>query len=175
MPHSTDAYQTGGGILSIAAWSGTSPPADLDLEDMGNSPEFTIEPTVEKLVHQSSRGSTLDDDKSVTTKKGYTLSFKLDEPAVDQLTMFFQGIKDSANSIRPLEQDTLEYRVKFTPDYESGEEWIYDCHRVEISAAGALNLIKMNEWNELEFTGKGLSDVANHPTNRFWSMTKQTV
>ncbi|MBI4962500.1 MAG: hypothetical protein HY913_04425 [Desulfomonile tiedjei] len=169
MAHDVEKFVTGGGIVTIKKLPIGS------YTDMGNCPELTVETKTEKLEHFSSRGTFKSKDKSITTQKTATLKIKLDEVAQEQLAMYFQGIIDDQYSIRPLEADELEYAVKFVPDYASGEEWTYEFWRVKISAAGTLNLIKMNEWAELEFEGEILEDVDSHPTNRFWGMTKPTA
>lgn len=169
MAHDVTKYRTGGGVLQIKKLpSGT-------YEDIGNCVELTVETKIDKLEHFASRTGTKTKDKSVVQQKTVTLKFKLDEIAQDQLALYFQGIIDDEYTIRPLMADEAEYSIKFTPDYQTGEEWELEFWRVSISAAGALNLIKTGEWAELEFEGEVLADATGHPTNPWFGMTLPTV
>ncbi len=174
MGHDIEKYQIGGGILSIAQWTGTTPPTEDDYVDMGNCPDAEIFSKVDVKSHECTRQGTVVEDMQVPIKTEVSIKFSLDELGVEQLAMYFQAIVDSDYSIRPLTATLQEYALLFTPDYETGEEWQYEIWRVQLSAASALKLINMKDFSSLHFNGKVLADFANHPTNPFWGMTMVT-
>lgn len=170
-PHSTTLYTLGRGIVSIAAWSGTTPPASVT--DVGNSPRFEVEVTEEVLDHYSSRSGTRNKDKSVVLETGYTLNFDLDEFAVSNLAMYLMG-SISGNVISANTELDKEYEVQFASDNPAGpnEDWVF--HRVKLSPGGSINLIS-DEWSLMTFTGEGLADTANNPTSPYFTVTFATT
>jgi hypothetical protein len=157
--------------VSIAAWSGTTPPGTLD--DVGNSPRFEVEVTEEKLDHYSSRSGTRVKDKSVVLETGYTLNFDLDEFAVSNLAMYLLG-SVSGNVISANTELEKEYSVKFASDNPAGPNETWEFHRVTLSPGGALNLIS-DEWSLMTFSGEGLADTANNPTSPYFTVTFATT
>ena len=170
-PHSTTLYTLGRGVVSIAAWVGTSPPGTLD--DVGNSPRFEVEVTEETLEHYSSRSGTRNKDKSVVLETGYTLNFDLDEFAVSNLAMFLMG-SISGNVISANTELDKEYSVAFQSDNPAGPNELWEFHRVKLSPGGALNLIS-DEWSLMTFAGEGLSDNQNNPTSPYFTVTYATT
>ena len=80
IPHNTDLYAIGKGILYVGTWSGTTPPTDPSgYTDMGNCTSFEIEPIIERLEHYSSRTGYRTRDKYPVIETKYTLTFDLDE------------------------------------------------------------------------------------------------
>mgnify|MGYP001814065207 CR=1 FL=1 len=170
-PHSTSLYTLGRGIVSIGAWSGTTPPGSLS--DVGNSPRFEVEVTEERLDHYSSRSGTRTKDKSVVLETGYTLNFDLDEFAVSNLAMFLMG-SISGNVISANTELDKEYSVEFVSDNPVGPNETWEFHRVTLSPGGSLNLIS-DEWSLMSFTGEGLADSANNPTSPYFTVTYATT
>lgn len=170
-PHNTTLYTLGRGVVSIAAWTGTTPPGALN--DVGNSPRFEVEVTEEKLDHYSSRSGTRNKDKSVVLETGYTVNFDLDEFAVNNLAMYLMG-SVSGNVISANTELDKEYAVKFVSDNPAGPNETWEFHRVMLSPGGALNLIS-DEWSLMSFTGEGLSDTANNATSPYFTVTYATT
>jgi hypothetical protein len=170
---STELYQLGRGIVSIAEWTGSTPPSAGDYEDVGNSPRFEAEVTEEKLDHYSSRSGIRVKDKTVTLEVGYALNFDLDEVSMENLARFLRGTisGDVISAATNLEQ---EYAVKFVSDNPVGENEKWEFWRVRLSPGGAFNLIS-DEWNLMTFTGEGLADVANHPNTPYFDVTWVTT
>lgn len=70
--------------------------------DLGNAPAFTVNTTIDKLEHFSSRAGLSKKDLEVITKLTMAGSFTLDEPNADNLAMFFlsnAGAEDSAQGV----------------------------------------------------------------------------
>jgi hypothetical protein len=66
-------------------------PADAAYLDLGNAPAFTINTTLEKLEHFSSRSGLSKKDLEVITKMTMAGSFTLDEPNAENLAMFLMS------------------------------------------------------------------------------------
>ena len=168
---STTLYKLGRGVVSIAAWVGTTPPASQT--DVGNSPRFECEVVEENLDHFSSRSGTRNKDKQVTIEIGYNLNFDLDEFSVRNLAMFLKG-SISGNVISANTELDKEYEVQFVSDNPAGpnETWLF--HKAKLSPGGSLNLIS-DEWSLMSFTGEGLSDVTNNPSSPYFDVTFATT
>lgn len=174
MAHSTDYYQTGGGILYIAEWDGTTPPEEGDYVDAGNCVELSIQPEVEWLEHKSHRGGTAKTDKKVATESKLMINFKLDEIQEMNLKIFFMG-DTSGTTIRPLNATSKEYAVKFVADPETGNAYDYELWRVQMSPAEALNIINMGEWATMGFSGEVLEDSTNNSSSPFGEVSLQAT
>lgn len=168
---STTLYTLGRGIVSLAAWSGTSPPGSLN--DVGNSPRFEVEVTEETLDHYSSRSGTRTKDKKVVLETGYTLNFDLDEFSVQNLTMYLKG-SVSGNVISANTQLDKEYSVQFVSDNPAGPNETWEFHRCKLTPGGSLNLIS-DEWSLMSITGEGLADTTNNPTSPYFTVTFATT
>lgn len=171
---STTLYTLGKGIVSIAAWSGTTPP--VSLTDVGNCPRFEVEVTEETLDHYSSRSGTRVKDKQVVIETGFTLNFDLDEFSVANLAMFLKGtVSGSKNHI--ISANTVldkEYAVKFVSDNPAGPNETWEFHRCKLSPGGNLGLIS-DEWALMTFTGEGLADSVNHASSPYFTVTFATT
>jgi hypothetical protein len=79
--------------------------------DLGNAPAFTVNTTIEKIEHFSSRSGLSKKDLEVITKLTMAGSFTLDEPNAENLAMFFMsdaGAEDaSQGTITTESADTL--------------------------------------------------------------------
>jgi hypothetical protein len=159
--------------MSIAEWTGSTPPSAGDYEDVGNSPRFECEVSEEKLDHYSSRSGIRVKDKSVTLEIGYTLNFDLDEVSQANLARFVRGTV-SGDEIRAATALDQEFAVKFVSDNPVGENEKWEFWRVTLSPGGAFNLIS-DEWNLITFTGEGLADTANHPSSPYFTVTWVTT
>lgn len=173
IPHNTDLYQLGKGILYIAEWTGTTPPAAIDT-DIGNCPRMEVEVTEERLEHYTSRSSTKTRDKNVILEVGYDLSFDLDEISLTNLQKFLRATLSGANVLLANTALNKEYALKFVSDNAVGPNETWEFWRLELSPGAAFNLIS-DEWALLTFNGKGLDDTTNHPTSPYFNVTYATT
>lgn len=161
-------YKTGGANIYFAAWTGSTPPTlPGDYEHIGNCPQFSTEPKFEKLIHKSSMGAVFEEDQSRIIERSLGIKLTLDEINVDNVTMFFGGVKEDEHTVRLLEDATKTVAVKMVSSDDQGPKWTIELWKVELSGAGAIEWITMSQYAKMELQGKVLSDVANHPSNRF--------
>jgi hypothetical protein len=172
IPHNTDLYAVGKGIIYMDAWSGTTPPASVTT-DMGNCTSFEVEPIVERLEHFSSRSTYRTRDKYPILETKYSLTFDLDEIAAVNLNRFLMGTI-SVNVISGLEGANLEFAIKFVSDNPTGPNATWEFWKVVLTPNGALQLIG-DEWMVMSFTGEGLSDSANHASSPYYTVTYVTT
>lgn len=169
---STTLYTLGRGIVSIAAWTGTTPPVTLD--DVGNCPRFEVEVTEETLDHYSSRSGTKVKDKQVVIETGFSLNFDLDEFSVANLARFLKGTITGGNVISANTVLDSEYAVKFVSDNPAGPNETWEFHRCKLSPGGNMSLIS-DEWALMTYTGEGLADTTNNPTSPYFTVTFATT
>jgi hypothetical protein len=169
----TALYSLGRGVLTIAEWSGTTPPSAVDFESMGNCPKFEVEVTEEKLEHFSKQTGLKVKDKSVTLEIGYNLSFDLDEISAANLAKFVRGTL-AADVISAATSLDAEFAITFTTDNPVGENEVWEFWRCSLSPGAAYNLIS-DEWSTLSFTAEGLADSANHAASPYFNVTWVTT
>src|SRR5262245_21624402 len=75
-------YHIGKGIVS---WK---PTGDATFHDLGNAPQFTYAPTVEKLEHFSAREGVKVKDFTAITQVAATITIQLDEITAQNLALF---------------------------------------------------------------------------------------
>ena len=166
-PHSTENYAIGKGILSIGEWSGETPP--VSNTDIGNCSDITVEPTVERLPHYSSRSDFKLKDKNPVTQRDYVVTFTCDEMAAVNLNRFLMGSL-SGSVISALQGVNKEYAMDFVSDNPIGPNETWEFWKCTITPSGPLSLIG-DEWMALSFTAEGLADVANHPDSPYFDVT----
>lgn len=162
---STNNYQLGRGILSLAEFSGGAPGA---YTDMGNCPAFSMEVTEEKLPHYSSRTGTKTKDKEVVIETGYNLTFDLDEVSINNLKIFLKGTT-SENKVYANQSLDREFAVRFVTDNPAGPNETWYFWRVTLSPNGPFSLIS-DEWSTMSFNGEGLSDTVNHSSSSYFDV-----
>lgn len=167
---STELYTLGKGTVWIAEWSGGAPGT---YRDVGNSPKFEAEVSVERLNHFSSRSGAKAKDKIATIERGYTVNFDLDEKSALNLAMFLMGTVDG-NTIHALVNTDKEYAIKFKADNPAGPNDIWEFWKCNISPAGAVSLIS-DEWITMSYIGEGLSDTALHSSSPYFDVTGTTT
>lgn len=172
--HSVKAHELGGGIPYAAFWDGITPPEEADYFDLGNCTEFTYNVSVETVEHKSRRGGQLVTDLRVVKEKGYTVSFTLDEPTIVNLALFLKGTIDG-NDILALENPNQEIALKFVSDNDVGENSIAYFWRMTVDPGGDYSVISHDDFKTLQFSGTGLADTDNHPTNEYFKVTKIDV
>jgi hypothetical protein len=174
IPHNTELYLVGKGILYIAEWSGTTPPTDpTDYEDVGNCTSFECEPMQERLEHYSSRSGYRTRDKYPIIETKYSLTFDLDEFAAKNMNRFLAGTL-SANEVLALQGANLEYALKFISDNPTGPNFVARMWKVVLSSNGAMQWIG-DDWAIMSFTGEGLADTANHASSPYITVTYVTT
>lgn len=174
VPHNTDLYTIGKGVLHVGQWSGTTPPTDPgSYTDMGNCPSFEVEPVVERLEHYSSRTGYRTRDKYPIIETKYNLTFDLDEMAAKNLTKFLQGTLSDPD-IYALEGANLEFAIKFVADNPTGPNTTWRFWKVVLTPNGAMQLIG-DDWAVMSFTGEGLSDATNHASSPYFTVTYDTT
>jgi hypothetical protein len=172
---STTLYSLGKGVMKVGDWSGATPPTfPSGYTDVGNCPDFTVEVTEEVLDHYSSRSGIKTKDKSVTLETGYTVKFKLDEKSVKNLQMFLKATLSGSNILLANTQLDKEYALYFVSDNPVGPNESWSFWRCKLKPDGAFSLIG-TEWQTLGFSGEGLSDVANHVSSPFFTVTFATT
>lgn len=165
---SVSNYKTGGANVYLAAWNGSNPPSlPGDYLHVGNCPQFSTEPTFEKLTHKSSMGAVYEEDQIRIIDRSLQIRLSLDEINVDNVAIFFGGTQDDDRTVRLLEAGTKVFAVKLVSTDDQGPKWTIELWKVELSGVGAMEWITMNQYAKLVLRGKVLSDPANHPTNRF--------
>lgn len=162
---STNLYQLGRGIISLAVFSGGAPGS---YTDVGNCPSFSVEVTEEKLPHYSSRTGTKTKDKEVVIETGYTLTFDLDEISILNLKYFVKGTS-SQNKVYANQSLDREFAIKFVTDNPAGPNEIWYFWRVTLTPNGPFSLIG-DEWSTLSFSGEGLSDTVNHASSSYFDI-----
>lgn len=169
---STTLYTLGKGILSIGEWSGENPPSSYS--DVGDCPKFDVEVTEEVLEHFSSRSGTKTKDKVVIIEVGYNVSFDLHEKSFANLQRFLKATKSGSNILLANTALTKEYAVKFVSDNPAGPNETWEFWKMKLAPAGALSMIG-DSWMALSFTGSGLSDITNHATSPYFTVTFETT
>lgn len=89
---STDNYILGKGKLYAARIVAGVNTGEIDF---GNTPAFTVSPTIESLDHFESMDGIKEKDKSVDVSIGYTGKFTLDEYSRENLMLFLMGTTES--------------------------------------------------------------------------------
>jgi hypothetical protein len=168
--HDKELYEIGGGVLSLAKWSGTVPAEPEAYFDVGNCTDFAYMVAVASVDHYSLRGGHKVKDKTIVTTTGYSFWFTLDEVSLVNSALFVLGTA-AANIIHALQGAAGEYAVKFVTDNYSGENKILDFRRCVIRPKSAAGIIDLRGWKRMSFRGEGLADWEHHPESPFFDMT----
>lgn len=169
--HDVELYMIGGAIVYVAPWDGDTPPDEGDFYDVGNATNFSFEVQVTKVKHPNSRGSTRTFDDTRVSETGYTVSFTLDEHSIKNWAMLVKGTI-SENTILGLQDPQKKWAVRIIEN--NGDEFeakTVDFWKCELGPSGGTNLIDLENYKELPFTGEGLADDTNHPTSPLFTIT----
>jgi len=140
------------------------------LRDLGNSPNFTIQPTVESKEHFSSREGVNKKDMTVVLSAGLTVKFTLEEYDKNNLAMALFG--DLAGSTINLLQTTqLEGELVFYGRPEYGPWFNVTLWKVSLKPTSEVSFIG-NDWGKIEFEGEVLSDVTGHPSQEYGTVVE---
>lgn len=171
-PPNTENYAIGKGKLYIDEWTGSTPPASVTTA-IGNCTSIEVEPTVERLAHYSSQTGFRTKDKNPIIQTDYSINFDCDEVAAVNLNRFLMGTR-SGNVISALQGSNLEFALKFVSDNPIGPNQTWNFWKCTLTPNGALQLIG-EEWMVMSFAGEGLSDVANHVSSPYFTVTEATT
>jgi len=171
--YDTELYTLGRGVLWMAPWVGSTPPAIGDYEDVGNAPDISIEPTEEILDHFSSRSGRKNKDKQVTLESGATFLFTIDSISVPNFKLFLAGKLSTTqpNKIHINMASSLEYGLRFISDNAEGQNYRLELWKAKVRAAGAYGFIT-DDWGSLAYTAEVLSDsTVGHELTLFGDLT----
>lgn len=171
IPHDTDNYTIGKGVLSIGAWDGNTPPASLT--DVGNAPSVEVEHTLERLPHYSSRSGLKVKDKNPVIQADYVVNFVLDEIAAENLVLFVAGTQEEG-VIHALQVPDAEYQLKFVSDNPFGPNRTYWFWKATLTPNGPMTLIG-EEWMQMSFMAEGVADTVHHESSPYYDITFTTT
>ena len=163
---STGNYYLGKGILKFDRLDSDGLPTGL--QDLGNAPNFTIQPIIETLPHYSSRTGIKEKDLEVVTLVGATVKFTLDEYAAYNLAMAMLG-EVSGNTVKGLTMPQIEGRLQFYGANDVGPNYNAEIHRVRLKPTSEVGFIT-EDWGKVDFEGEILSDVTAHPDSPFFNI-----
>lgn len=165
--HSTELYSLGKGILSFDRLVGGTPSG---LRDMGNATAFTIQPTIEKLEHFSSREGVKKKDKTAILSAALSVKFTLDEYDKENLAMALFG-SVAGSVINLLDTTLVEGHIKFVGAGDYGPKFQVDLWYCSLNASAEVPFIS-EDWGTIQFEGEVLDDSANHPTQPYGTITE---
>jgi hypothetical protein len=158
----------GKGILKFDRFDAQGLPTGL--RDLGNAPNFTIQPVLETLEHFSSREGIKKKDKTVIVSAGLTVKFKLDEYDRKNLALAMMAT-ESGDILTLLASTTLEGELEFTGTNAVGPKFLVRLWKVSIKPTSEISFIG-DAWGEIDFEGEVLSDVTGHPDNPYGTITE---
>jgi hypothetical protein len=158
----------GKGILKFDRFDAQGLPTGL--RDLGNAPNFTIQPVLETLEHFSSREGIKKKDKTVIVSAGLTVKFKLDEYDRKNLALAMMAT-ESGDILTLLASTTLEGELEFTGTNAVGPKFLVRLWKVSIKPVSEISFIG-DAWGEIDFEGEVLSDVTGHPDNPYGTITE---
>jgi len=165
---STTNYVLGKGILKFDRFDSDGLPTGL--RDLGNAPNFTIQPTVETLEHFSSREGIKKKDKTVIVSAGLTVKFTLDEYDRKNLALAMMA-SEAADVLTLLASTTLEGELEFTGANEVGPKFLVRLWKVSLKPTSEIPFIT-DDWGKIEFEGEVMSDLTGHPTSPYGTITE---
>lgn len=171
IPPNDENYTVGKGILSIGAWVGSTPPTIF--VDVGNAINIEVEHALERLPHYSSRAEFKRKDKNPVIQTDYSVTFSLDEMAVDNLKMFL-GATEETGTLHALQASDTEYALQFVSDNPLGPNRTWTFWKASLTPSGPLSLIG-DTYMQMDYMAEGLADVANHPASSYYDVTYTTT
>lgn len=168
---STGNYYLGKGVLKFNRLDSDGLPEGL--RDLGNAPNFSIQPVVETLDHFSSREGIKTKDLSIDTMVGATVKFTLDEYDKDNLALALLGTL-AGNVIHGLVSRNLTGELRFFGSNEVGPNYNAVIWKVKIKPTSEVGFIT-EEWGKVEFEGEILADMAAHPNSPFFDLEELTA
>lgn len=162
-------YQIPKGVLSAAKILDGVTGAYVDL---GNCTNLTVQPTKDAKEHYASRQALKELDSETVIQTGLDIAATLDEFSKENLRMFFYGNIETGGVISVNQNPNQYYALRFISDNAAGPNYNYDIWKCKMDPAGALNLIG-DDYNTMQFSGKGFSDRLNHPESPFMDIASE--
>ena len=163
-----------GGILYIAAWSGSTPPADGDFVNIGECSKLDIAPKVTSVKSYTVQHGLKEVDAVDPVAVENTVTFVLEQENQDILALFVLGTKVGSNEVTAFTNLSQEWALKFIPAVVRGEGWIEKIWRVRITPAGARSLLSPDKYGQVNFTAEVMADYSNNPTKPWGDCVKMT-
>lgn len=165
---STNNFPIGKGILRFDRFDSNGLPTGL--RDLGNAPNFSIQPEVEKKEHFTSREGIKKKDKTVILSAGLTVKFTLEEYDRKNLALAMMA-SESGDVLTLLASTTLEGELEFTGTNEIGPKFLVRLWKVLLSSNAEVPFIS-DDWGKIEFEGEVMSDIAGHPASPYGTITE---
>ena len=164
-------YNLGGGLLTGAKYSGTTPPAAEYFIDLGNIVDVSFQGDVKTVEHKSTRAATIYIDDQRVTFTNYSFDFKLDEWSQFNIALLVQG-RIVGNVIYGFQavQDYWSFKLH-TIHGSAYENQIWWFKKVKMIPAGATNLIDMEKYQEMPLKAQGLADQINYAASPLFDIT----
>lgn len=134
---------------------------EATFRDLGEVPEFTLQPNVEKKEYQSSRSGMRGKVREVVTTVGGTISLQMDEMTRDNLALFFFGTLD-ADRIKVLSVTEKVGMIKIVGTGQVGKRLSYT-GRVSLSPSDSIAFLTGGEWASAKLSGELLQDTSYDP------------
>jgi len=168
---STGNYYLGKGVLKFNKLDADGLPTGL--RDLGNAPNFTIQPVVETLDHFSSRAGTKEKDMQVVTLVGATVKFTLDEYDPENVALAMLG-ELSGGTIHGLTLPQVEGELQFLGANDIGPNYSATIWRVRLKPTSELGFIT-EDWGKIDFEGEVLASAVAHPTSPFFDLVEASA
>jgi hypothetical protein len=163
---STNLYYLGKGVVSFDRLDAAGLPTGM--RDLGNVPNFSIGPAVEKLDHFSSREGVKKKDKTVILSAGLNVKFTLEEYDLENLALALFG-EVSGGVINLMQRTAIEGHLKFVGAGDVGPKLEANLWKVSLNPTGEVPFITDN-WGAIELEGEILSDAAGHASNPYGTL-----
>lgn len=176
MAYNVAELQVGGGEVWIAPFDVLDPPTyPTDFEIIGTCATCEVEPSLEKIEHETPITGVLIKDDETVVKTGASIKFQCDQINQDTLAMFFYGTKVSTTGVTLLTDTTQEFAIKFVSKAVKGQKWDLTLWRVSLKPSGSFKLIAGKEYNSISFEGEVLADITNNASKPYGEFVKQSV
>lgn len=142
---STDNYVIGKGFLIF------KPVGETDFFHLGNVPNFTFSPAVEKLEHYSSMAGTKEKDATIVTQKTGTVKITMEEFSKRNLGIMLMGDVDDTDPdhivIDVFSTTALTGELRFYATNDVGPRWRFFLNKVQFTPSGDFSPISDNFAN----------------------------
>lgn len=138
---------------------GFQPEGDSVTHHLGNCPEFTVTPTLEKLEHFSSMEGIKELDDTIILSKSGSIKITAEEMIKLNLRMLMVGTSDNdvdEPKVNIFDADALTGKLSFWATNDRGPRWNAVLNRVQFEPSGGLSLIG-SDLAKIELTGKFLT------------------
>lgn len=137
--------------------------------DLGEAPEFTLQPNIEKKDYQSSRTGMRTKVREVAISTGGTVSLQLDEITRENLALYFYGSL-SGDVVKLLDSTEVVGVLKFEGTNIIGKRCDYE-GRVSLTPSDAFAFLTSGEWANMKLSGELLLDTTHNPAYPLGKLT----